>query len=55
MYVFSSPEAALREGFRILDFNREYGLYIVEKDVQRRLHRAKMCAFAKPVVADGRR
>lgn len=47
MIIFSSPEAALKEGFRILDFDREYQLYIVEKDISRKPHRAKICAFAR--------
>ncbi len=47
MVVFSSPEAAIREGFRIVEFDREYQLYLVEKDLSRRPLRAKICAFAR--------
>jgi hypothetical protein len=48
MVVFSSPQAAIREGFRILEYDAEYRLYIVEKDLPRKPLRAKMCAFARP-------
>lgn len=47
MIVFSSPEAAIREGFRVVDFDREYQLYIVEKDLDRRPLRMRVCAFAR--------
>jgi hypothetical protein len=50
MVVFSTPEAAIREGFTVIDFDREYDLYIVEKDVSRSGYRAKMLAFARRAV-----
>jgi hypothetical protein len=45
--VFSCPEAAIREGFKVVGFDREYQLYIVEKDLDRNPLRAKVCAFAR--------
>lgn len=46
MIVFSSCSAALREGFSILDFDPEFELYLVCKDVSTRLNRAREIALA---------
>jgi hypothetical protein len=48
MVVFSSPEAAMREGFQVVEFNREVDLYVVVKDFQRPDgRRARAIAFAR--------
>lgn len=47
MMIFSSLENALREGFRWVDFNREYGLHIVEFDRNTPRGRVKSIAFAR--------
>ena len=46
MIVFSSCAAALREGFSILDFDPEFELYLVFKDVSNKLNRAREIALA---------
>lgn len=47
MVVFSSTEAAMREGFHVVDFDCEYRLYVVEKDLFRRPYKSKVVAFAR--------
>lgn len=47
MVVFSSTQAAQREGFHIDEFDRDYQLYIVVKDVRRGRRKARMRAFAR--------
>ncbi|NDD31547.1 MAG: hypothetical protein EB084_25125 [Proteobacteria bacterium] len=52
MVVFSSPQAALREGFRVVELDRTVGLYIVERDWARADgRRVRALAFAR--VAEG--
>lgn len=48
MVVFKSVQAAIREGFVIVDFDREYRLFVCEKDLRRKSRLAKMIAFALP-------
>jgi hypothetical protein len=48
MIVFSSVEAATAEGFVVVEFDKEYQLFICEKDIERNSRRARMRAFARP-------
>lgn len=45
--IFSCPEAAVREGFRVVGFDRESDLYVVERDLDRKPLRVRECAFAR--------
>lgn len=48
MTVFSSPQAAQREGFHVIDFDSEYGLYVVARDLVRTDGRwVRAVAFAR--------
>lgn len=47
MTIFSSPTAALKEGFRIDDFDREYQMFIVVKDRAVGARRVRLRAFAR--------
>lgn len=46
MLIFSSLEAAIREGFKAIDFDKEQGYHIVEKDFPRMPLKVKMLALA---------
>ncbi len=49
MTIFTSLEAALREGFRWVEFVKELELHRVEKDLTRQDgRRVKMLALAQP-------
>lgn len=52
MIVFSSKAAALREGFRIDEFDRETRMFIVVKEITSRKRRRRMRAFAHPGADD---
>jgi hypothetical protein len=47
MIVFSSLEAARREGFQPFDFDREQNLFVVQADMRRSSYRVKMLALAR--------
>lgn len=47
MVVFSSCEAAMKEGFGVYDFDNESKMYIVVKDFQRGNARVRMLALAR--------
>jgi hypothetical protein len=47
MIVFSSKDAAIREGFQVDEFDCEHRLFIVVKDMARGNMRVRMRAFAK--------
>jgi hypothetical protein len=48
MTVFSSLAQAQREGFRWLEYSREYGLHVVEIDFATPRGRVRALAFARP-------
>lgn len=52
MIIFSSTNAAIREGFVIDELDREHSLFIVIKDMARNGVRARMRAFARPSVEE---
>ena len=48
MTVFSSPQAAQREGFIVVDYDSEQGLYVVVRDLVRTDgRRVRAVAFAR--------
>ena len=47
MTIFSSCKAAIREGFRVLEFDIDYRLYLVVKDLSRGGRKMMMLAFAQ--------
>jgi hypothetical protein len=48
MLIFSSLEAAFREGFKVIDFDRDCDLFVVERTLLRTAESRKVCAFARP-------
>lgn len=52
MTIFSSTSAAIREGFRVDDFDREHKLFIVVKDLSRGSLLMRMRALARPTAEE---
>lgn len=53
MLVFSSLEAARKEGFLPYDFDRDENLWIVIKERMLQSQRERLLALARPGVGDG--
>ncbi len=46
MQIFPTPEAALRAGYRIVDYDLQRQMFVVEKGQQRKLLHARSTMFA---------